>query len=311
MGTSAPQTARPSIPWPLDLLLFACLFVSTFAVFPLLAQSDDSTLDPSDAAALRWLLLPALLAAPLLLLARARAILALLRAHPALPLLLLWVWSSAAWSVAPEITVRRALALTANTLIACYLAVSLPASGIVLRLLCVLGLAIGISLLFALAWPGLAFMPELGGALRGAFTHKNSLGFALVLAASLAAIAMRTGTVAPSLGIFVLIVVMVLLVLTGSSTALMLLMLLVVLQLPIAVAKLPPRAAARGLVLFGIAALAAAVPLMIGRNRIFMALGRDATLTGRTEVWALRARLIDQRPAARLRLRSDVRAIRT
>lgn len=295
-GVAPPQAVRASIPWPLDLLLLACLFVSTSAVFPLLAQSDDGSLDPSDAAALRWLLLPALIAAPLLLLARAKAILSQLRAHPALPLLLLWIWASAAWSVAPEITVRRALALTSNTLIACYLAVSLPASAIITRLLWVLGVAIGISLLFAVALPDLAFMPEIGGALRGAFTHKNGLGIALVLAASLAAVAMRTGILAPPLGLLVLIVVMALLVPTGSSTALMLLMLLLVLQLPVAVAKLPPRAAARSLMLLGIATLATAAPLLIGRNRIFMALGRDPTLTGRTELWALVQNLIGLRP---------------
>jgi O-antigen ligase len=139
-------------------------------------------------------------------------------------------------------------------------------------------------------------MPELGGALRGAFTHKNSLGNMLVLTASMAAVAMRTGIVAPSLGITLLLAVTLLVVPTGSSTALMLLMLLFVLQLPVAVAKLPPRAAARALVLFAIAALAAAVPLLIGRNRIFMALGRDASLSGRTELWALVQNLIGLRP---------------
>ena len=278
-----------------DAFAVVWLFVATSAVFPLLMMDPAGALSDESQARLRLLLLPNLAAAPVLVLLRAKAILRLLLGHPVLPLLLLWIWATTLWSVEPEISARRALSLTANTLIACFVVVALPPATIVRRLFTVVAVVLGLSLAFAALLPGLAFMPDLG-AFRGVFTHKNVLGLYLVLAAALAIVGTRAGILSPLTSAVVFATVAALIIPTASSTALMLLLFLLALQVPLALAKLPSREATIALTFVGFAAFALAFPLLAGRNRIFMALGRDPSLTGRTEVWAFVRGLIDQRP---------------
>ena len=283
------------VPVAADAFVVAWLFLCTAAVFPLLAMGPAESLSEESSTRLQLLLLPNIVAAPVLVLLRAKAIVRLLWGHPALPLLLLWIWATTLWSVEPEISVRRALLLTANTLIACYVVVAMSAAAIVRRLLLVVAVVLGLSIAFAALWPSLAFMPDLG-AFRGVFTHKNGMGIFLVLAAMLAAVGVRTSLLSPLTCALVVATVAALVIPTASSTALMLLLFLIALHFPLAVVRLPPRAATVALTFIGLGAVAISLPLVFGRNRIFMALGRDATLTGRTEVWAFVRGLIDQRP---------------
>ena len=279
----------------MDIVIVAWLFLSTSALFPLLEMGSAEALSSESAERLRLLLLPTILMAPFLFLLRAKAIIRLLCDHPTLPLLLAWVWTTTIWSVAPDISGRRALALTANTLIACFVAVAYPPSAIVRRLFGVVAAILVLSVGFAALWPSLAFMPG-SGEFRGVFTHKNGMGNLLVLAAALAVVGARSGILSPLTWAAVFAAVAALVVPTSSSTALLLLLFLIALQLPLGVVKLPPRTATVAMTFVGIAAVAIALPLFFGQNRIFIALGRDPTLTGRTEVWAFVRGLIDQHP---------------
>lgn len=306
-GTArAPASATRSLPTSIrhgegskivvNLFLGLWLFIATAAVFPLLELGSGSTLSDDSTARLRLLLLPGLIAAPILVAMKASAIFRLLRAHPALLLLLLWTLTSSLWSVDPEISARRALSLIANSLIVAFMVVTLTPAQILRLLITVVLSVLCLSIAFAILMPDLAFMSDLDGAFRGVFTHKNAMGLYLFLTAMLMVVGARTGVVSPRVATLALATVAALVVPTKSSTALLLLVLLVALHLPLAVAGLPRQLAAIGLTFLGLAALAVGLPLFLARNRIFMAFGRDPTLTGRTEVWAFVQGLIDQRP---------------
>ena len=277
-----------------DVLLMAWFVICSGAVFPLLEVGSGVALSDESMARLRWLLVPNVIAAPLLALARARVIVHLLLRNPALVLLVLWIWMSVLWSLDPALSARRALSFTTNTIIACFVVSYFRPEAIVRDLILVATTLMLLSVGFAAFFPDLAFMPD--GDLRGVFTHKNGLGALLVVAAMALAVGARGGLVSP-LGVaggFATIVA--LLVPTGSATAMMLVLLIAVLQIPVAIARLPRRLATIGLTFALLGGLSLALPLLFGRNRIFMATGRDPTLTGRTELWAFVRGMIDQRP---------------
>ena len=107
----------------IDVFLLFWLFVSTGALFPLLASGGTATFDDETSATLRLLLLPSIVMAPILLLAKPREMTVLFLHNPLLIALLLWVWVSVFWSIDPTISARRALVLTINSVITCYLGI--------------------------------------------------------------------------------------------------------------------------------------------------------------------------------------------
>ena len=229
------RSVRRSMPTA-NILLVVWFVICSGAVFPLLELGSGDTLSDASMARLRWLLVPNLIAAALLSLLRARAILYLLLRHPALVLLVLWIWLSVLWSVDPDLSARRALSFTANTMIACFVVSFFRPEEIVRTLLFVATALILLSLVFATIFPDLAFMPD-SGELRGVFTHKNGMGALLVVAAMALAVGAHGGVVSPlgTAGGFATIVA--LLVPTGSATAMMLVALVAILHVPIAIGE--------------------------------------------------------------------------
>jgi exopolysaccharide production protein ExoQ len=278
-----------------DLSIGAWLFLCSSAVFPLLMLNDASTLSEESASTLRLLILPSLLAAPLLLVVGWQGVIPLLRRHLALVLLCIWIWLSVIWSVEPSVTLRRAASFTANTVILCWIATHVSPAAVLRNLTIVLILVLALSLLFAVFLPALAFMPD-GGEFRGVFVHKNVMGLALVEAALLAAISWHARLVSRPVLLSAYAIIALMAIPTGSATTLMLLMALVVLHVPLKVAALPKRQAAGGILLLVLGSITILLPLLLARNRIFMALGRDVTLTGRTELWDFVDSFIAQRP---------------
>lgn len=279
----------------LDFLIIFWLFNFSGAVFPLLLQGTKPTLSEADEAILRLLLLPTLILAPLFLLLRTRQLARLLADHWLLPLTIAWIWCSLAWSIDPSLTGRRALALTANTIIACYIVVSYRPEALLKRLAWVELMLLGLSVAFAVALPHLAFMPT-DGSFRGVFTHKNGMGQCLVISAIVLAVALKTGLVPRVWAITGLVLVAVLVVPTQSATALLLVLSLALLHVVLAITRLPVIAAAAALL---IALAGAGLALLTGLlfiEPIMAALGRDLTLTGRTDLWEYVIDAISLRP---------------
>jgi exopolysaccharide production protein ExoQ len=266
------------------LIVAAWLFVCSGALFPLIAMDANSTLSESSASALRLLLLPSLLATPVLVFYRWRAIGRLLGQHAVLVLILGWIWLSATWSVDPAVTLRRALSFSANTLIVCFVVVTFPPA-LILRILAGVALTIlAMSLLLAIVAPHLAFMPGTGE-FRGVFTHKNGMGFSLVVAAVATALAWHHRLFPMPVLVLASTAIFLIAVPVGSATTLMLLVMLAALHVPLRVSALPDRQAAGGLLVVLVGVVTIVLPLLLFREQLFAAFGRDATLTGRTELW--------------------------
>jgi len=228
---------------------------------------------------------------------RVRLILERAQAARWICLLTILAVASAAWSISPEDTLRRAVALVMTTLFALYLAArfdhlsQLRLFGTALSIVVTSGLAA------AVVWPEMAIMHEQhAGALRGLFTNKNAFGnlaalAAMVLAAWLAAEPNRWGAIGIAIA-----AALVALVLSTSLTAA--LMLVTAGMAGLVVAGLrphygsPEHAALRGSMI----GLAITVMVIVTSWQLSTVVGRDTTLTGRTMLWAESWQFIRQRP---------------
>lgn len=291
-----PQGLRTLAARSLDALLILWLFLSNGALLPLLVSEPGST-EMSDGAKglLRFLVLPSFALAALLVALRPRAMLAALVRHPLLTLLLVWVWCSLAWSLDPSVSLRRASALTAYTLIACWLAIGYEPVALLRRLTGVLLAQLLLSLAFAAAFPALAFMPD-DHLLRGIFLHKNVLGQVVVFAAILLLLGWQFRAIPRFVAGLGLGLVATMAAMTGSATALLLIGVVAGVQLLPAILARPPREAAATLLLLMAAAMFALLGGILLIDEAMALLGRDFTLTGRTQLWALAVSMIQERP---------------
>ena len=209
----------------------------------------------------------------------------------------LFLCSSALWSIDPSTTIRRGIF---------YLFVVLGGTGIALRVelddymrllrqVCAMA-AIG-SLLLLIVSPSNALMistedvPEV--ILRGVFSQKNVLGQAMAAGSFASLYALRQGkrwTGLASLGLFVLLTLL-------SKSATSLLMIIVAISIEFLV-----RLHQRGGTYWTLAQIALGVAAVLGvgvvvaPDQFLLLLGKDPTLTGRSELWALVMDNIAQRP---------------
>jgi O-antigen ligase len=216
---------------------------------------------------------------------------------PLLAGLALLAFASAAWSLLPGDTLRRALALAMTMAFAWSLAWRWSWRG----LLGVFGAAWAVlivgSYAVALAMPSVGVMQsEHPGAWGGLWTHKNTLGGLMALGATLlvaAAVADRTRR-----GRWLLFAALAagLVLLATGKTALIGLILGAGAVWAGALLRRGPFAAVVVATLAGVAVIVGAALMLAAPDLAAAALGRDPTLTGRTDIWAAIERAIDARP---------------
>lgn len=212
--------------------------------------------------------------------------------------LLVWVLVgltalSFAWSIEPYISFRAGLFLVATTVAGVYLAAAYSNAEQVEVTAGALALGAGLSILVAVVAPSYGIDD---GRWLGVFLHKNYLGRYMALAAIASLLlAARSGPWrrwAPA-GV---VVAVALVLLSGSSTAIVVILALAALtplclaigaqiHLAIAIWSSALLLAGMGVVLF-----------MAAPEAVFQALGRDASLTGRTALWQAIGPLILLRP---------------
>ncbi len=215
------------------------------------------------------------------------------------PLLLFvaWAFVTAAWSEVPGRSFNRTGRMLIAVLVALYISEMLQPSRLI-RLLCV-ALIVGIaaSIAVTVAVPGLSRTIDFRGAWRGAFAHKNTTGTVAALAVVFAAYGFyartlwRPALVALGLGATVT------LLMSNSVTALIAATLATgigVGGLLLIAARPEERFALIAAAGLGLGLLALAVAL-VSDGGIEIA-GRDATLTGRTDVWDFTRSMIDLSP---------------
>ena len=225
----------------------------------------------------------------------------LVRAWPAwliLALLVLQAFASKWWSIDPGVTQRRVIAMAISSAFAIYLGVAFTGRHLP-RMLMLASLIMGLgSLVMVFVNPAIGVhQMENAGLWRGLWYEKNQMGLvmsagAVAAAACLASDDRRRLLPAITLGVTTLLVLA-----TQSKTSLLCLMLGVG-----AVGGL--WAMKRGGAAFSIVALWFGVVLSAGAAYVFItdpaivleALGKDPSLTGRTDIWEALMREVAERP---------------
>ena len=275
------------------------LFMFAEAFLPrLLAPGPaDVTGEAPESTLLRYLWLPFYgLVAIGLFLAIDQAWRAALRA-PWLILLALVAMASAIWSIDPELSFRRGVALLATTMLGVYLAARFDWLSALRLLGAVWFLLMAASLIAGLVAPGFARMSEVHvGAWMGGWSEKNALGGHAARASFLLVFLAWRDPVYRRWWIGGVLLALALVIVSRSATAL----LGAGLGLGILFAAwwmLKGKRWSLVLVWSGVTILGLVVLAYITMPEVVLGLlGKDETLTGRTDIWASLGEAIDKRP---------------
>jgi exopolysaccharide production protein ExoQ len=279
------------------------LFLSTSALIPILVETEESAIAAADPYS-PILFMGIYAVTGILIFRHWRNFVWIARKD-------LWLWllvgiaiASIAWTIAPDVTPRRSFLLLGTSLFGAYMAVRYSIREQLQLLAWTFALLIGLSFVFAIALPnyGLMTFQEEGihaGAWRGVFSHKNLLGRAMVLSSMVFMFVIASKSVSskyrwlPWLGYTLSFA---LIVLSTSKTAIVSFFMLATLfalyrSWRLNYSRLIPFAIAFTLV-FG-----TTITLLIDNLPIIAtAVGRDLTLTGRTDIWIAMLDKISERP---------------
>lgn len=200
------------------------------------------------------------------------------------------------WSDAPGVTLRRAAALLCTTGFGVYLAERYQPK-VFLRLLgYALGMSAALSVTFVLVLPGYGISEGfLSGTWRGVYIHRNALGRLMALGIAVFMLSGLDGSRRWT-GWLGAVVAFVLIVMSGSMSA------LVISATLIALVACAPALRWEHSVRAGVVALlilAGGIAATIISTRVdtaVSAIGRDVSLTGRTEIWGAVWKMICLRP---------------
>jgi len=207
------------------------------------------------------------------------------------------VIASVFWSIDPAETSRRAFFLVCTTLGAVTLAARFRWSELAEVSAAAFLIVAVLSLLVSAAVPSIGRMTELfPGAWRGLWPEKNAMGGNMALAFS---VLVAAGLLAPQrrwLWWGGAVIALFLVLMSTSKTSLLALVLGGGVIAFIAIVRRGPVVGvmATWAALVGIGLLAAVIAL--ASDALFGLLGKDATLTGRTEIWSAAMRQIEERP---------------
>ena len=211
-------------------------------------------------------------------------------------LLAAWIYLSTLWTINSETTSRRAFAFVATSLFGLYFGARFRGGeGVVMIARVGVGLAVG-SLLAAIAYPTMGVAHDINaGDWRGLWYEKNSLGAIMALGAfSCVSAAMITGkgwrwAAGAALCIFLVLM-------SKSKTALLCVLLPAAIYIVVWLMRRGPAIAVAAVFLAVTAGAAVVGVLTLAPGIAFNALGKDATLTGRTQIWASLFRRIAEQP---------------
>jgi exopolysaccharide production protein ExoQ len=216
--------------------------------------------------------------------------------QPMLLLVTAIAWVSLIWSVAPDQTSRRVLALVFTTLSGVVLAARYDWPKLAEVMATAFAILAAASLFTCLFVPAIGRMHELfPGAWRGLWEEKNSLGDNMALGAAIcASAALLNPTRRLWWGAALLCAMLV--VMSTSKTSLVALMLAGGAIAMVWIVRRGPIAgiAATWGALVGVGLIAGVA--IFASGILFNLLGKDATLTGRTQIWSAIMRRIEERP---------------
>jgi O-antigen ligase len=283
--------------WEQATVVAIIVLLTGALVGPVLAPTQDET------PALRLMWLPVYAATFVLLLVRADRI---WRAWPAFLLLGIMVvhaFASKYWSIDPGLTTRRSIALAMSSVFAIYLGAAFKGPQLP-RILTVSGLVMGIgSLVMVFGFPSIGIHQfENAGNWRGLWYEKNQMGVVMVAAVLAAAANLASADNQRINGPMIvsgltLIVCSVLVLATQSKTSL----LCMILGIGIIGALWSMRRGGAAFTVvclwMGVVVTALVIYFVITEPALILtALGKDPSLTGRTDIWEALMRKVDERP---------------
>ncbi len=225
---------------------------------------------------------------------------AMLRA--AVPLLLISIlvalaYASALWSIAPDVTLRRSLALLFTCLFGVYFGARWPWRQFVAMIAQLSALLALGSLFVCLFDPAMGIHQTVNaGDWRGLWFEKNTLGATMALGV-LASVA--TALLNPSQRVIWTLNAVLCLgmtVMSRSGTALITIALIFGCTLILALMRRGPILAILSVFGAGLLGFAAALAELFQPDLVFKLLGKDPTLTGRTDIWAAVLRRVAEHP---------------
>jgi exopolysaccharide production protein ExoQ len=214
-----------------------------------------------------------------------------------LSLLIFWVFASASWSLDPGTTNRRALAAAFTTLFGLYFASSFDGRRMAeIIATTFLFLAAG-GLLAAIAYPKMGVQHDINaGDWRGLWYEKNQMGAMMVYGALASMAAILAGSPRRKQLIFTLLLCAAMIVMSKSKTSLLALLIGLCGSMLLTAMRRGPATAIIVVWLGVTVALTAAMVMWLSPELVFKALGKDPTLTGRTDIWAALLRQSAKRP---------------
>ncbi|MBI0539069.1 O-antigen ligase family protein [Roseomonas sp. KE2513] len=293
----ASPSASPTGTGRFQAVLIGVLFAFYAGARIRLAPPDDTAAagsDPLNTA----VTLVALLLGGWLVLRHLRVVPRLLLGAAPLLLMLLAMFASAAWSVAPENSIRRSVTMTSLMLFAVGAQAALGDQRLMRIALRAMLAAAALSVMEAVLRPAYGFdTGEYADAIRGLYGQKNSFGISLfsgVLALSFGALARGRLSAADYAVSGALLLCLVL----SRSTTSLLLSIAVCGITPLVIALDSP-GASRILAIIGLllgVTAAGLLLLTVNTSDLLDLIGKDASLTGRTEIWEAIDEAIARRP---------------
>lgn len=219
----------------------------------------------------------------------------------ALPVLFIaFAMVSSTWSELPGVALRRSVALAGTTALAAFIVFVIGFSRAIRLFFWSMVIAAALSIIFVV------LLPELGihqsgshtGSWRGAYLHKNLLGREMAIGLTVAAVLASGAKRSITRGYFMLLGgVMALLMLFSTSATGIVAGLAGLMVVGTAAAwHNRPLLKVSALICISSAAVALSLLLAVAPDLVFGALGRDATLTGRTQLWTEVGKEIVARP---------------
>lgn len=223
---------------------------------------------------------------------------ALLRAW--LPIMFVaWMICTAFLTADPVGSFNRGVRTMIMVVLAAYLVERFTTAQI-LRLLIIAGSVLMVASIFAaLVLPqyGLTALIGYEGAWRGATTHKNALGGAMAALVLQTYIAVRGRAIKPRAGILIGIFALIVMIMTKSGSSVFALTITFTLYMLFQFIMRIRSKSAKLIVIFFVISLMPLLLLLQGYlDEILILVGRDPTLTGRTEIWTLVWELIQANP---------------
>lgn len=281
--------------WAEEIIVFVLLFQFSTALVALILTDPNDLSSTSMLARNLWY--PGYLLVLLLTLRWLPKVIRMAVFNPLLVVCILWCGISYLWSIEPDVTLRRSVALLMTTLFGLVLAARYDWNELVQRLALVFLVTAVISLVLAVGMPRLGQMQEIHqGAWRGAWLEKNSFGtrMAMGLALMMCAFAMqpkRWWLWVPG-GVLCFGLVLM----STSKAALLAALVAIAGFLVIRVFRRFPilRIPVMYSVVIGVGVMMFLLIFM--PDMMFELIGKERTLTGRTDIWAALARAIEQKP---------------